>query len=138
MSKVLLINPSKWGRGITPIWVASHSAVLKNNGHEVKLFDATFYSSWADNENLFNTNNKQYRPSDYENYIKFKNEPVEEDLAKFIQKFQPDFLFFSAISSHIHGEGEYISIQLGHKIIENIKGNHTVICGGFKRQNNLS
>ena len=45
MSKVLLINPSKWGRGITPIWVASHSAVLKNNGHEVKLFDTTFYSS---------------------------------------------------------------------------------------------
>ena len=45
MSKVLFINPSKWGRGITPIWIASHSAVLKKNGHNVKLFDATFYSN---------------------------------------------------------------------------------------------
>ena len=39
MAKILLINPSKWGRGITPIWIASHSACLKEAGHEVELFD---------------------------------------------------------------------------------------------------
>ena len=31
MAKILLINPSKWRRGITPIWIASHSALLKSN-----------------------------------------------------------------------------------------------------------
>ena len=41
MAKILLVNPSKWGRGITPIWVASHSASLKSEGHQVKFFDAT-------------------------------------------------------------------------------------------------
>ena len=43
------------------------------------------------------------------------------------RNFNQIFYFF-----HIHGEGEYISIQLGHKIIENIKGNHTVICAGLQ------
>ena len=41
MAKVLFINPSKWGRGI-PIWIASHSSVLKSNNHNVELFDSTF------------------------------------------------------------------------------------------------
>ena len=132
MSKILFINPSKWGRGITPIWIASHSAVLKKNGHNVKLFDATFYSNWADNENSFNTNNKQYKPSDYDNYIDFCLKPVEVEIKKFVENYKPDFIFFSAISSHIHGEGEYISIQLGHKLIENINSNAIIICGGLQ------
>ena len=29
MAKVLFINPNKWGRGITHIWIASHSSALK-------------------------------------------------------------------------------------------------------------
>ena len=37
MTRILLINPSKWGRGITPIWIASHlSILLKEGKHEVK------------------------------------------------------------------------------------------------------
>ena len=27
--KVLFLYPNKWGRGITPIWLASHNGVLK-------------------------------------------------------------------------------------------------------------
>ena len=48
MSKILLINPNKWGRGITHIWIASHSAKLKSDGHDVSLFDCTFYKKWTD------------------------------------------------------------------------------------------
>ena len=29
MAKILFINPNKWGRGITPIWVASHAGLFK-------------------------------------------------------------------------------------------------------------
>ena len=46
--KILLLNPNKWGRGITPIWIASHSSILKKNGFDVKLFDCTFYKDWSD------------------------------------------------------------------------------------------
>ena len=29
MSRVLLINPNKWGRGITHIWIPTHASILK-------------------------------------------------------------------------------------------------------------
>ena len=60
MSKILFINPNKWGRGITHIWIASHSGILKRNNHDVELFDSTFYSNWSLNEVQFQTDNKMY------------------------------------------------------------------------------
>ena len=36
MAKILLVNPNKWGRGITHIWIASHSGLLKRK-HKVKM-----------------------------------------------------------------------------------------------------
>ena len=79
---VLFINPSKWGRGITPIWIASHSAVLKKNGYQVDLFDATFYNEWHDNEIGYNTKNNQYKPSKYNEYIKYNNSNILDELKK--------------------------------------------------------
>ena len=82
MAKILFINPNKWGRGITPIWVASHTGLLKKNGHEVELFDCTFFLNWTDNEIKFNTENRQYKKSNYENLVKFD----ESDIYKKLQK----------------------------------------------------
>ena len=49
MAKILLINPNKWGRGITHIWIASHSGILKKNNHKVEFFDSSFYQDWSVN-----------------------------------------------------------------------------------------
>ena len=98
MVNVLFVNPGKWGRGITPIWIASHCAVLKNKGFNVDLFDATFYKSWAENENDYNTKNNQYSPSDYGNYIKFSSKDIKSCLQEKLNVFKPDYIFFSALS----------------------------------------
>ena len=82
MAKILLIQPNKWGRGITSIWIPSHSAILKNAKHEVKLFDCTFYEQWTVNEIDYNTENKQYSPTDYSKYIKFNQNDIFLDLQK--------------------------------------------------------
>ena len=103
MAKILFINPSKWGRGITPIWIASHSAVLKSFGHDVKLFDCTFYKAWLVDEVKYNTENEQYKPSLYSNLITLKENNIIDDLRSFIDSFNPDIIFWSAFSSHIHG-----------------------------------
>ena len=50
MAKILLINPNKWGRGITHIWIATPSSILKKKKHKVDLFDSTFYKDWTDDE----------------------------------------------------------------------------------------
>ena len=58
MAKVLFIYPNKQGHGVTAIWIPSHSAMLKSQGHSVELFDCTFYKNWTVNETKFNTSNK--------------------------------------------------------------------------------
>lgn len=133
MAKILIINPSKWGRGITPIWISSHVSLLKSRNHEVKLFDATFYFNWSHLENTYNTNNKQYRETDYEKKIRYNYNDIKIDLQKVIDNFKPNIIFWSALSSHIHGEGEYVNIQYGYELIENLQyGSAILITGGIQ------
>lgn len=132
MAKILFLHPSKWGRGITAIWIASHSAILKQNKHQVKLFDCTFYPKWTENENKFNTANLQYQQTDYERKIQWKNLDLIEDLQNCVNQYTPDIFFWSAFSSHIHGEGEYVSIQYGYKICKKIKTSALLIAGGLQ------
>ena len=120
MAKILLINTNKWGRGISHIWIASHAGLLKKNGHEVKLFDCTFYSNWSHNEIEVNTNNKQYKKTNYQELIKFKSTEINDDLQKFVDDFNPEIIFWSGLSSHINGEGEYVSLQYGYELLQNI------------------
>lgn len=132
MARILLLNPSRWGRGITPIWIASHTAVLRQRGHEVALFDATFFRDFAQNENAFNTANRQYKPSAYESLISWDDRPVRQALQAKVDAFRPDYIFFSALSSHIHGEGEYAAIQHGHDLMASIKSSARVVAGGLQ------
>ena len=107
MAKTLLINLNRWGRGITTIWITSHAATLKSHGHEIMLFDASFCNDWRVDEISYNTNNLQYTPTDYKTKIKMKYTSVFDGLAFLIQTYNPDIIFWSAVSSHINGEGEY-------------------------------
>ena len=132
MTRILLLNPNKWGRGITSIWIPSHTAVLRNKNHQVKLFDATFYQNWTDDELSYNTNNLQYMPTNYNNFVKFKKEDIVTDLQRVVDEYDPEIIFWSALSSHINGEGEYVNIQYGHELIEKIKTNATMIAGGLQ------
>lgn len=117
MAKVLFLNPNRWGRGITALWIPSHAAVLKSRGHEVRLFDCTFYKDWRHDEAAYNTANQQYKPSDYDRHIQLK-EDVRRELEECVRVYDPDVIFWSAISSFIHGEGEYVNIQYGHQLVE--------------------
>ena len=132
MARILFLNPGRWGRGITPIWIASHTAVLKARGHEVALFDATFFADWAQNENAFNTSNQQYKPSQYDSMVRFETGPVAEALQGKLDAFAPDIVFWAALSSHIHGEGEYAAIQFGHELMAQVNCRATLVCGGLQ------
>ena len=132
MTRILLLNPNKWGRGITSIWIPSHTAVLRNKNHQVKLFDSSFYENWTDDELSYNTDNSQYMPTDYSKYVEFTKEDVTIDLQKLIDEYEPEIIFWSALSSHINGEGEYVNIQYGHELIQKIKTNAIMIAGGLQ------
>ena len=133
MAKILLINPNKWGRGITHIWIASHSSILKKSNHEVELFDCTFYADWTDNEIGYSTETEMFQKSNYNNYISYKNSSVHKDLQKKIDEFKPNIIFWSALSSHIHAEGEYVNVQHGSQLLQNINLHDAVtITGGLQ------
>ena len=132
MAKVLLIQPNRWGRGLTSIWIPSHAGALRTRNHEVKLFDCTFYKNWTENELVFNTENQQYEPTEYESFVKYNENDIKDDFRKEVDSFKPDIIFWSALSSHIHGEGEYVNIQYGNKLVENIKTSAIKIAGGLQ------
>jgi radical SAM superfamily enzyme YgiQ (UPF0313 family) len=120
MARILLLYPNRWGRGITALWIPSHTAVLRSRGHEVRLFDCTFYKDWTFNETRFNTANLQYKPSDYEQRIVFSDMPVVQALQEELESFDPDIIFWGAVSSHIHGEGEYVAVEYGHTLLSRL------------------
>jgi len=132
MSRILFINPNRWGRGITTIWIPAHAALLKTNGHIVKLFDSTFYKYWKQNEIQYNTENMQYQPTSYNNLIKYNTNDIFLDLQKTVDRYKPDIIFGSAISSHIHGEGEYVNIQYYDELLSKISTNALRIAGGLQ------
>ena len=131
MSKILLINPNKWGRGITHIWIASHSSILKREGHRVELFDSTFYNSWKHNETSVE---KEFLNTNYDELVSFSDSNPREDLQNKISTFKPDIIFWSAISSHIHSEGEYVNIQNGYDLVKDLKypKNSILVTGGLQ------
>jgi anaerobic magnesium-protoporphyrin IX monomethyl ester cyclase len=133
MTKILLINPNKWGRGITHIWIPTHSSILKKKNHEVELFDCTFYSDWTDNEIEYSTSTGMFKQSDYGSFIKYKSSSVIKDLQDKIDSFKPDLIFWSALSSHIHSEGEYVNIENGYDLLKKINVNKAIkITGGLQ------
>ena len=132
MTKILFVNPNKWGRGITTIWLASHIAISKSKNCKVKLFDCTFYKNWTDSELVFNTENKQYKKTNYFEKVKFNDNDIYEDFQNEVNKFNPDLIFWSAFSAHIHGEGEYVNLQYGYELIQKTSHNALLITGGIQ------
>jgi len=130
--KILFINPSKMGSGYTPIWIASHYPLLKKNGHSVEFFDCCLYEDWTDQYIEENTKSGMYLPSDYFNMVQLNQNDLLVDLQNEIDTFAPDVIFWSAISSHIHSEGEYVNIQYGYDLLINISHNAKLITGGIQ------
>jgi len=108
--------------------------VLRSRGHEVRLFDCTFHKDWTFNETRFNTANRQYKPSDYEQRVVFSDVPVADALQQEIESFDPDVIFWGAVSSHIHGEGEYVAVEYGHTLLSSLPAvpRATRIAGGLQ------
>lgn len=99
--KVLILYPN--GRLMNPpaISIGIFTALLKENGFEVDLFDTTLYSDPdevgsddAKQENL------QVRPFNYaERGIRLKETDIREDLVKKVVDFRPDMIAVSVLES---------------------------------------
>ncbi|SVD74093.1 uncharacterized protein METZ01_LOCUS426947, partial [marine metagenome] len=94
--KVLFLYPNTYGMNMLPPAIALFSSLLKQNGHEVELFDSTYYQ---DDYGLEGTranrlNVVAFDPN--EKGIKMRTSRWEDDLREQINTFSPDLIALSA------------------------------------------
>ncbi len=128
--KVLFIYPNTFGMNMLPPAIATFCAILKSKGHEVKIFDTTYYavdfgidSDGSKEESL---NVVPYKKEMEKRNMRIKNSNWKDDLNKLIKEFKPNLLAMSSTED---------MWELGIKILDQIKeykikNNIPVVAGG--------
>lgn len=97
--KVLLIYPNIRGMNMLPPAIGLFSAILKQRGHQISLFDSTDYpDSEGDNFNSDKTKEKNLNARPFDDSllkISFKEEDVREAFVKHVQNFNPGLMAMS-------------------------------------------
>ena len=126
--KVLFIYPNTYGMNMLPPAIALFSSLLKNEGHEVQIFDTTYYNLDygidSDGSKVEKLNVVPY--SMEEKGIKKKETNWKKDLDKLVKKFKPNLLAISSTED---------MWELGMRILSHleeykIKNSIPVIAGG--------
>jgi len=126
--RVLFIYPNTYGMNMLPPAIAMFSAILKKQGHEVQIFDTTYYSldygMDSDGSKMERLNVVPFKMET--KGIKRKTSDWRKDLKKQIDNFKPDLLAISSTED---------MWELGIKVLNEIKdykikNNIPVIAGG--------
>jgi radical SAM superfamily enzyme YgiQ (UPF0313 family) len=121
--KILFFHHNDYLSNGIPGGIAALSAILKQRGHRVDIFDTTFIKT---EEQLESTAGKQgiYLPTDYTLEDLAKNDPVqniEEAFREKLNSFGPDLIAVSVMT------GYYDEVI---KILENVKPEAKILVGG--------
>ena len=96
--KVLIVWPNKDAFGFLPVNIALLSALLKENGHEVDLFDTAFIDFGYERSYEIGTRIRVFKPVDYAQHdVKRKKVDLREELQKKLDDFKPDVLALSTL-----------------------------------------
>ena len=113
--RVLFIYPNTFGMNMLPPAIALFNALLKREGHSVRLFDATYYSIDygvdSDGSKADNLNVVPYDPN--EKGIRMKETSWFEDLHAEIENFSPNLIAVSTTED---------MWNLGVSLLESIRG----------------
>jgi len=97
--KVLLIHANSTLDTLIPPNLAVISAVLKENGNDVKLFDTTFYKTRETTGDDVRIKTLQVRPTNFEDLgIFLKKTDMYDDFIKTVEEYKPDIVGLSAVS----------------------------------------
>ena len=96
--KVLLLYPNGKLLNPPPISIGIFTALLKQKGFTVGLFDTTFYADNEKGSDEAKQDNLQVRPSKKRN-IWPKDTCIEADLMRKVEEFKPDLIVISILES---------------------------------------
>jgi len=126
--RILFIYPNTYGMNMLPPAIAMFSAILKKEGHEVQIFDTTYYSLDygidSDGSKMERLNVVPYKMEEKD--IRLKTSNWKDDLKKQINDFKPTLLAISSTED---------MWELGIKVLNEIKdykikNNVPVVAGG--------
>ena len=125
---VLFIYPNTFGMNMLPPAIAMFTALLKNEGHSVDIFDTTYYSVDhgidSDGSKMEKLNVVPY--SMESKGIRLKNSDWKKDIQEKVSNFKPDLIAISSTED---------MWELGMRVLSEIKdykkkNNIPVIAGG--------
>lgn len=97
--KVLLFYPNLYGMNMLPTAIGYFTSILKNEGHNVQLFDTTIYEGLygsvdTDKEKSKNLNARPFDDAILKKYAKTTS--ADEDFKRVVAAFRPDLIVMSA------------------------------------------
>lgn len=96
--KVLLVWPNRGETGLKSIGIAMVSALLKRQGHEVRLFDTTFFDLGLESADVNRKKIRIFKDVDMSAYdMSKKNVDMKDILIKELENFKPDVVGVSAL-----------------------------------------
>ena len=114
--KILFIYPNTFGMNMLPPAIATFSAILKEQGHEVQVFDTTYYATDfgidSDGSKEDRLSVVPYTSEMEKRDLRIKNTNWKDDLHKKVKNFKPDLLALSSTED---------MWELGIKILSEIK-----------------
>ena len=126
--KVLFLYPNTYGMNMIPPGIALFSAILKKEGHQVEIFDTTYYQiDYGIDSDGSQVDKLSVVPFDMGSRgIRLKTSVWKDDLKEQIERFKPDLLALSCTED---------MWELGVKILQEIreykqKNKVPVIAGG--------
>lgn len=124
--RILFIYPALFKITGLPIGIASMSAVLKNNGYQVKVFDTAFYDTGNKQagDKLRSDRLMSKRIVNEEQYWKIKTSDVTKDLVAVVNEYKPKIIGVSVL------EANYEICLLLTRLIKQHFKDVIVIAGG--------
>lgn len=128
-AKVLLIYPVTYKTTGLPAGLATLSAVLKENGHDVGVFDTAFYAG-LDKESISQAKIKAERAmtekvKDEDKYLPQNQSNIEKDIIDFIKRYKPDIIGISILEIVFN-----VSLRLTRTIKKNFS-HIPIVAGGI-------
>jgi radical SAM superfamily enzyme YgiQ (UPF0313 family) len=97
--KILFVRPNRDTFGYKPVGISLLSALCKQAGHEVRLFDTTFYDTGVEEYSLYASKINKYKPVDFSAYdLRKVKGDLKAEVFAVMQDFSPDVCAFSLTS----------------------------------------
>jgi anaerobic magnesium-protoporphyrin IX monomethyl ester cyclase len=128
--KVLFVHPNNYLSISIPSGIATLSAILKENGYDVDLFDFTFIKTKKTENNSGEKNTGLYLKTEYSIEDLVANDPVqslEKAFKEKIKTFKPDLLAISVMTEHFDKITDLLKkVKPGCKVV--VGGVHATLC----------